>query len=196
MRTRPPASMPAPPAFRLSAETCRLARWPRATRGTRSRRQKASACRFCLLVVGRFGPRRAKKKAMRNGRNANLRFPAHHPKSAKRTRVLLNTPHSTGLVSTTLHKAGSLLRQDQDRSGRAFGIRAARMPIPLSRRSGNPPHFSADAFAPRAADRCGSGFAGPRFGRFAPRNVFNNLRIQSINQTPIAHASPPSPLCA
>ena len=116
MRTRPPSSMPAPPAFRLSAETCRLARWPRATRGTRSRRQKASACRFCLLVVGRFGPRRAKRKAMRNGRNASLGFSTHHPKSAKRARVLLNTPQSTGFVPHTLHKSGSLLREDQDRA--------------------------------------------------------------------------------
>jgi hypothetical protein len=80
---------------------------------------------------------------------------------------------------------------------RAFVIRAARMTIPLSRRSENPPHISAVAFAPRAAGHCGSGYAGPRFGRFAPRNVFTiseyNLSISPFSPRSACAHRPSTP---
>ena len=58
-------------------------------------------------------------------------FPTHPPKSAERSRVLLSTAQSIALVSPTLNKAVSLLRENQDRSGTAFVIRVPRKPIPV-----------------------------------------------------------------
>jgi len=115
--------MPAPPAFRLSAETCRLARWPQ-------ERQALAAAKSLPAAPKRRGGGRlsflpsccwaVRPPAREEEGNAEWQkrqppaFPTHHPKSAKRTRVLLNTPQSTGLVSITLHKAGSLLRENQN----------------------------------------------------------------------------------
>ncbi|MBN1425885.1 hypothetical protein JXA88_15150, partial [Candidatus Fermentibacteria bacterium] len=99
-------------------------------------RQALAAAKSLRLVVSAFlssggCPPAREEKAMRIGRNASLGFPAHHPKSAERSRVLLNTPQSIGSVSPTLNKAVSLLCEDKNRSGRAFVFRETRKPIPL-----------------------------------------------------------------
>ena len=121
MRSRPSASMPAPArvsAVRRNVPLRSLAAGAARARGGTKPPVVVSA----FLSSGGWPPAR-EEKTMRIGRNASLGFPTHHPKSAKRTRVLLNTPHSTGLVSTTLHKAGSLLRENQNPFDKAFVIR-------------------------------------------------------------------------
>ena len=110
---------------------------------------------------------------MRIGRNDHptaFQTPTH--KSAKRSRVLLNTPHSTGVVPTPLHKAASLLREDQDRAEQSVWHSCTTNANPSFPSFRKPAALSAAAFAPRASGRCGSGYAGPHFGRSAPRNGF------------------------
>jgi hypothetical protein len=137
------------------------------------------------LSSGGFPPARAKKRQLRNGRNASLGFPAHHPKSAKRARVLLNTPHSTGLVPTTLHQSGSLLREEQDRSEQRDCHSCSTNDNPSFSSLGKPAaHFSG-----RFRAACG----GPlrlRLRRASlwslrSKEYFLNLQV-SFNQTPFA----------
>ena len=131
MRTRPPFCPPAklrprsppPPSFRLSAETCRFARWPQ-------ERQALAAAKSLRLVVsafvssGRWPPARAMRRHCGMAETPILRLSRPPPIRAQNAPPFcLNTPQSTGLVSTTLHKAGSLLRENQNPVDRAFVIR-------------------------------------------------------------------------
>jgi hypothetical protein len=141
--------------------------------GTRSRRQES--CRLSLARLRRVSafwssggwPPAREENADWQKRHPPT-SPPTTPRAQKRSRVLLSTAQSIGLASPCSTKPFHCSVKMKIAPTRAFVIRGTRKPNPRFRRSGNPPHFPSVALAPRAAGRCGSGYAGPRFGRPAP----------------------------
>ena len=187
MRTRPPfcpsaklrpRSRPRPRfGIRRNVPLRSLAAGAASARGGK----KPPAGRFCLLVFGRCSPRRAKKRQCGLAETPILQLSHPPPERAQNAPAFcLSTPHSTGLVSTTLHKAGSLLREDKNRSGRAFVIRGT---------NANPSFSSLRKPAALFSGRFRAACVGPlwlRLRRASLRSLrskecFLNLRIQSIN---------------
>ena len=121
-------------------------------------------------------------------------FPTHHPKSAERSRVLLSTTQSRGLVSPTLNEAVSLLREDQDRSGTAFVIRVPRKPIPVLSSLRKPGALFSGRFRAARAWPLRLRLRRALLWSLRSADRYHNLQEHVPIKTPVAHRSPAAPL--
>jgi len=187
-----PASLTTPAHVSAFAETCRFARWPQERHALAAAQSlRPSFLPSCLREV--FPPARA--KTMRIGRNASLRLSPPTPRRAQNARAFClalrsQSPWSRPRSTKPFHCS---VKTKTARAQRSSFVYHESQSL-CFRRSGNQARFSAAAFAPRAPGRCGSGYAGPRFGRFAP---WNSLTIskdiyQSSPLFPIARQQRPS----